>query len=54
MVVEGNAWAYQKYLARAYASECISAEDQAREVRKGLWQPGNSQPPWEFRKVLKH
>lgn len=51
MIVEGHAWAYRKYLAEAYASDYISAEDQARKAGKGLWrQGGNIQPPWEFRK----
>lgn len=54
MISDGSAWAYRKYLDRAYASEWISAEEQARKAGKGLWQKGgNIQPPWEFRKVTK-
>lgn len=53
MVQEGWAWAYRQYLDRAYASEFISSEENARKTRKGIWVQGNPQPPWEFRKQLK-
>lgn len=51
MVAEGNAWAYRKYLKEPYAREYIRAENQARGKMLGLWQQGNQQPPWEFRKM---
>ena len=53
MVQEGWAWAYKQYLDRPHASEYIQAEEQARAKRLGLWQQGNPQPPWEFRKLQK-
>lgn len=53
MVSDGWAWAYIKYLDRPHASEYIQAEEQARSKRLGLWQQGNPQPPWEFRKLQK-
>ena len=53
MVREGWAWAYKQYLQSPYASEYIGAEKQARAARAGLWQQGNPQPPWEFRKAMK-
>lgn len=53
MVAEGWAWAYRKYLDRPHASEYISAEEQARARRAGLWRDGNPQPPWEFRKAVR-
>lgn len=53
MVKEGWAWAYKQYLQSPYASEYIGTEKQARAARLGLWQQGNPQPPWEFRKALK-
>lgn len=53
MVAEGWAWAYRQYLDRPHASEYIQAEEQARSRRLGLWQQGNPQPPWEFRKLQK-
>lgn len=53
MVREGWAWAYKQYLQSPYASEYIGAEKQARAARLGLWQQGNPQPPWEFRKAMK-
>ncbi|MDY0300303.1 MAG: thermonuclease family protein [Trichlorobacter sp.] len=37
MVAEGGAWAYRRYLDRAYASEWIADEDNARRAGKGLW-----------------
>lgn len=50
MVADGWAWAYRQYLTRPYASEFIGAETQARQSRKGIWQLGNIEPPWEFRR----
>lgn len=48
----GLAWYYKDYERdvppenrRSYAQ----AEDEARAVRRGLWQQPNPQPPWEFR-----
>ena len=54
MVQEGWAWAYRKYLDRAYASEYITLEDEARKGGRGLWQQSNPQPPWEFRKAQRN
>lgn len=53
MVAEGWAWAYRKYLDSEYASEYLGTEEQARAAKRGLWQQGNPQPPWEFRKQIK-
>lgn len=53
MVADGWTWAYKQYLDRPHASEYIQAEEQARAKRLGLWQQGNPQPPWEFRKMQK-
>lgn len=51
MISDGAAWAYRKYLDRAYASEWTSNEEQARKAGMGLWRQNNPQPPWDFRKV---
>jgi micrococcal nuclease len=53
MVKEGWAWAYREYLDRAYASEYLDAEREARTKRSSLWQQPNPQPPWEFRKLMR-
>lgn len=53
MVEEGWAWAYRQYLDRAYSSDYINAEEEARSRRLGLWKNSNPQPPWEFRKALR-
>jgi endonuclease YncB( thermonuclease family) len=50
MVRRGYAWAYRQYLRRPYASEYMEAENEARKMRRGLWQQENPTPPWEFRK----
>ncbi len=50
MVKRGYAWAYKEYLKAPYASEYISAETEARQMRRGLWQQMNPMPPWEFRR----
>jgi endonuclease YncB( thermonuclease family) len=51
MIRDGFAWAYRKYLDRAYASEFLALEERARAKRLGLWKEYNPQPPWEFRKM---
>ncbi len=51
MIRSGYAWAYRKFLERPYASEYISAEDDARANRRGLWQQNNPTPPWEWRRA---
>ena len=51
MVTDGWAWAYTQYLDRPHASEYIQAEELAHKAHRGLWQQGNPQPPWEFRKL---
>lgn len=53
MVREGWAWAYRQYLDRPYTSEFIREEEEASKARRGLWEQGNPQPPWEFRKKLR-
>jgi len=53
MVAEGWAWAYRKYLDRPHASDYMSAEEQARSRRAGLWRDAKPQPPWEFRKAVR-
>jgi micrococcal nuclease len=53
MVSDGWAWAYRQYIDRPHASEYITAEEQARGKRLGLWKQSNPQPPWEFRKLQK-
>lgn len=50
MVKRGYAWAYREYLKGPYISEYIDAENEARTMRRGLWQQANPIPPWEFRK----
>lgn len=51
MVKRGYAWAYKRYLKRPYASEYISAENEARKQKLGLWRQYNPTPPWEWRKL---
>ena len=47
LVKAGMAWRY-----RAYSSDpaLIAAEEQARELKKGLWAQSDPIPPWEYRK----
>jgi endonuclease YncB( thermonuclease family) len=51
MVRRGYAWAYRQHLKGPYASEYINAENEARKMRRGLWQQTNPRPPWELRNV---
>lgn len=46
MVRQGHAWAFRKYLNQPYTSSYISAEDEARTNKRGLWQQGI--PPEEL------
>jgi len=50
MVKRGYAWAYRQHLERPYSSKYIEAEEEARKMRRGLWQQTNPTPPWKFRK----
>jgi endonuclease YncB( thermonuclease family) len=43
MVREGHAWAF-----RRYSLDYVSAEDEAREAGRGVWQM-ESEAPWEYR-----
>lgn len=53
MLKYGWAWANRQQLERPYASEYILLEEQAKKERRGLWEQGNPQPPWEYRKSPK-
>jgi endonuclease YncB( thermonuclease family) len=53
MIRHGYAWAYVEYLKRPHASNYISAEEEARNRKAGLWKAPNPQPPWEFRQRLR-
>ena len=48
MVADGWAWAYRQVSSKADYREFLAAEKQARSKRKGLWNQGIPQPPWEF------
>jgi endonuclease YncB( thermonuclease family) len=51
MVRLGYAWAFRRFLEMPHASEYISAENEARKNKRGLWKDTNPTPPWEFRKL---
>lgn len=53
MVRQGHAWAFRKYLNQPYTASYVSAEDEARLNKRGLWQQANPQPPWEFRSAAR-
>jgi micrococcal nuclease len=53
MVAEGWAWASRKGRKLPDGAEYVSAEEQARSKKMGLWMQDNPQPPWEFRKTRK-
>lgn len=50
MVQEGWAWHYKEF---SNTDTYAHAEENAREVRCGLWQDDDPIPPWEFRKHKK-
>ena len=45
MVLNGYAWAYEKY-----SIIYVDQEKTARENKLGLWQSSNPTPPWQLRK----
>jgi hypothetical protein len=47
MVQEGYAWHYKKYSSDILFSK---AEEQAKNVKRGLWQQPKPMAPWDFRK----
>ena len=54
MIRSGDAWAYRRYLSAPYASGYIDAEKEARGRRAGLWERDNPDPPWEFKRRIRH
>jgi endonuclease YncB( thermonuclease family) len=50
MVEEGHAWCYRQYCKDR---RFFSAEFNAKQEGKGLWQLGFATPPWEFRSEKK-
>lgn len=51
---KGCAWHFKRYANEQRAEEreiYAEAEDAARNSRSGLWESGNPQPPWEYRKA---
>lgn len=47
MVREGYAWAYRQYVTD---QRYIKAEQQAAQLKKGLWLDPNPTPPWLWRR----
>lgn len=50
LVLNGYAWHFKKYSDN---NEFAILEQQARQLKKGLWADNNSIPPWEWRKPKK-
>jgi len=50
MVKGGYAWVYRKYCKNAFCNDWLQHEKKAKQSRRALWQDGNAQPPWEWRK----
>jgi endonuclease YncB( thermonuclease family) len=48
MVKAGLAWHFKQYAKKD--TDLATAEQEAREAKRGLWQHNNPTPPWEFRK----
>lgn len=46
LVREGWAWRYDRY---SKSEELLRLQDEARKLKKGLWNDGKPIPPWEFR-----
>jgi len=50
LVINGYAWHFKKYSDN---NEFAILEQEARQLKKGLWADNNSIPPWEWRKPKK-
>ncbi len=48
---EGYVWVYRKYCKMDICDSWYRDEDQARELKKGLWRDRHSMPPWQWRKA---
>jgi endonuclease YncB( thermonuclease family) len=51
MVRAGLAWHYKQYAKKD--TDLATAEQEAREAKRGLWQAATQVAPWEYRKVKK-
>jgi endonuclease YncB( thermonuclease family) len=47
LIREGLAWHYTRYSSEIALG---SAQREAREAKRGLWQDPDPEPPWEFRR----
>lgn len=48
MLVNGFAWVLPRY-SFEWKAEYMSAQDDARRSRRGLWARNNPEPPWKFK-----
>jgi len=50
LVSAGFAWVYTRYRDRPICGRGKMPEQEAREVKRGLWSDPHAIPPWEFRR----
>ena len=54
MVRDGYAWHYERYSGNCPSGQQFAiAQELAQSERLGIWQQGNPQPPWDYRKSKK-
>lgn len=53
MIDSGMAWTYTRYCKARFCRLWQSAQDKARNARKGIWKADNPTPPWNWRKDKK-
>jgi endonuclease YncB( thermonuclease family) len=51
MVKAGLAWHYKQYAKKD--ADLATAEQEAREAKRGLWQSSTAIAPWTYRKTKK-
>jgi len=49
LVQEGYAWVYRQYCKESFCSAWLREENNARQIKKGMWSDPHIIPPWDFR-----
>jgi len=49
MVQDGYAWVYREYCKKAFCSQWLRLEEEARKQKLGLWSDSHPVPPWVWR-----
>ncbi|WP_240744199.1 thermonuclease family protein [Desulfopila sp. IMCC35006] len=54
LIKAGYAWQYRKYCKEAFCNDWLRLEDNARNLRLGLWADKHPETPWDYRKGIRN